>query len=79
MFAWFYNNLATIIICAVLTGLVALILISKIKNKKTGTRSCDCANCPVSGSCLNNLHNCGEIRRIKSPTGFEGNKIKNDF
>ena len=53
MIAWISENIATIIICAVLAFVVAAIVISMIKNKKKGKSSCGCgcADCPMSGSC----------------------------
>ncbi len=53
MLAWLTENIATIIICAVLLAVVSAIIVSMIKNKKKGKSSCGCgcANCPMSGSC----------------------------
>lgn len=53
MLAWLTENMATIIICAVLIAVVSAIIISMIKNKKKGRSSCGCgcADCPMSGSC----------------------------
>ena len=53
MLPWFSENIATIIICAVLTLVVAGIIVSMVKNKKKGKSSCGCgcADCPMSGSC----------------------------
>ncbi len=53
MFAWILGNMATIIICAVLIGIVVAIVVSMVKNKRRGKSSCGCgcANCPMSGSC----------------------------
>ena len=53
MFAWILENMATIIICAVLIGIVVAIIVSMVKNKGRGKSSCGCgcANCPMSGSC----------------------------
>ena len=53
MLSWFSENIATIIICAVLTLVVAGIIVSIVKNKKKGKSSCGCgcADCPMSGSC----------------------------
>ena len=53
MFAWILGNMATIIICAVLIGIVVAIIVSMVKNKRRGKSSCGCgcANCPMSGSC----------------------------
>lgn len=53
MLAWILENIATIIICAVLIAVVAAIIVSMIRNKKKGKSSCGCgcADCPMSGSC----------------------------
>ena len=53
MFAWILGNMATIIICAVLIGIVVAIIVSMVKNKRRGKTSCGCgcSDCPMSGSC----------------------------
>ena len=53
MIAWLTENIATIIICAVLIAVVAAIIAGMIKNKKKGKSSCGCGceYCPMSGSC----------------------------
>ena len=53
MIAWLTENIATIIICAVLIFVVAAIIIHMIKNRKKGKSSCSCgcADCPMSDSC----------------------------
>lgn len=53
MLAWLSENIATIIICAVLIAVVAAIIIHMVKNKKKGKSSCGCgcADCPMSDSC----------------------------
>ena len=53
MLAWLSENIATIIICAVLIAVVAAIIVSMIRDKKKGKSSCGCgcADCPMSGSC----------------------------
>ena len=53
MLAWLSKNIATIIICLVLTVIVALIIFSLVKNKKKGKSSCgcNCAHCAMAGSC----------------------------
>lgn len=53
MLMWFSENLATIIICAGLLVIVALIIRSMIKRKKAGKTSCgcNCVGCAMSGSC----------------------------
>lgn len=53
MLTWISENMATIIICAVLLLIVAAILARLIRDKKKGRSSCGCgcANCPMNGSC----------------------------
>ncbi len=55
MFSWISANIGTIIICAVLTAIVAAIIVSMIRKKKRGrSMVCDCghcSSCPMSGSC----------------------------
>ena len=52
-FAWISENIATIIICAVLIAVVAAIIAGMIRNKKRGKSSCGCgcSDCPMIGSC----------------------------
>ena len=53
MFAWISENIATIMICAVLLAVVAAIIVSMVKNRKKGKASCGCgcADCPMAGAC----------------------------
>lgn len=53
MTAWISQNLATILIVAVLAVIVAVILIIMVKNKRRGKTACGCgcSGCPMSGSC----------------------------
>ena len=53
MITWLTDNIATIIICAVLIAVVAAIIIHMVKNKNKGKSSCGCgcADCPMSSSC----------------------------
>lgn len=53
MLLWIAENLSTIIICAALLAIVAVIITFMIKNKRKGKSSCGCgcASCPMSGSC----------------------------
>lgn len=53
MLTWVAANLATILICLVLIGIVAAIIVSIVKGKKKGKSACGCgcASCPMSGSC----------------------------
>lgn len=53
MFTWIANNIWTIVICAVLVAVVALIVVSLVKDKKKGksTCGCNCAHCAMAGIC----------------------------
>lgn len=53
MLAFIAENIATIIICVALAGVVAAIIINMVKNKKKGKSSCGCGckDCPNSGNC----------------------------
>lgn len=53
MLTWISENLATILICAILIAIVAAIVIRMIYNRRKGKSSCGCGcnNCPMSGSC----------------------------
>lgn len=53
MFEWISENIATILICAVLLAVVAVIIAGMVRDRKKGKSSCvcGCAKCPMSGSC----------------------------
>lgn len=53
MLDWIMENLATIIICLVLAGIVIKIAAVMIKNKREGKISCGCGcqDCAMQGSC----------------------------
>ncbi|MGN1399554.1 MAG: FeoB-associated Cys-rich membrane protein [Erysipelotrichaceae bacterium] len=53
MLIWLKENLATIIICAILIVIVVSIIRNLINNKKKGISSCGCgcSNCPMSDCC----------------------------
>lgn len=55
MFQWIISNIWTIVISAALLGIVAAIIISMIKKKRSGksvTCHCgNCQNCAMHGSC----------------------------
>ena len=53
MLQWITDNLGTIIICAVLIGVVAAIIINMVWKKRSGKSSCcsGCAQCPMCHSC----------------------------
>ncbi|MBQ2390548.1 MAG: FeoB-associated Cys-rich membrane protein [Clostridia bacterium] len=53
MFAWIVENIGTIVVCAVLIGVVALIITIMVRNKKKGKSSCSCgcSGCAMSEHC----------------------------
>ncbi len=51
MFLWIRENLATVVICAILVLIVAAILVRMVKNKRKGRSSCGCADCAMQKSC----------------------------
>ncbi len=55
MLQWLAGNFWTIIICAVLIGIVAAIIVSMVKKKRAGKSvTCNCGNCKgcaMHGSC----------------------------
>lgn len=53
MLIFLLENLATVLIAAVLLAVLAGIVLFMRKNKKQGKSacSCGCANCPMSGEC----------------------------
>ncbi len=53
MLGWILENIGTIVVCAVVVAVMALIIVRMVKNKKAGKSSCgcNCGNCPMSGQC----------------------------
>ncbi len=55
MLDWVIGNIWTIIICAVLIGIVTAIIVNMVRKKRRGKSmvcSCgSCGNCPMSGQC----------------------------
>ena len=53
MMDWLIQNIQTIVICAILVGVVALIIRGIIKDKKQGRSSCgcSCSSCSMSDKC----------------------------
>ncbi len=53
MLAWISGNIATIIICAALITIVAVVIACMVRSKKKGKSSCGCgcANCALHGNC----------------------------
>ena len=51
MLSWLAQNLATIIVCAVLIAVVLLIILYLRRNKKKGSCGCGCEHCAMSSQC----------------------------
>ncbi len=53
MLIWLMENMATIIISAVLVFVVAAIIVNMIRGKRKGKSSCGCgcAGCAMNGAC----------------------------
>lgn len=59
MFVWIMENMATIIISAVLIIVVAAVIAGMVRGKKKGNSSCGCgcagclknSSCDINGSC----------------------------
>lgn len=53
MFTWMMENMATIIISAVLILVVAAVIANMARNKRKGKSSCGCgcAGCAMNGAC----------------------------
>lgn len=56
MLTWLMENMATIIISAVLMIVVAVVIAGMVRNRKKGKSSCGCgcASCPAGSSCAMN-------------------------
>lgn len=53
MLAWIMENLATILISAVLVVIVAAVIAGMVRDKKKGKSSCGCgcSSCAMNGAC----------------------------
>jgi len=53
MFEWLYSNLANILIIGAVLGIVTLVVVSMIRDKRAGKSSCGCgcAHCAMAGKC----------------------------
>ena len=54
---WFIENIGSIIVVTMLLGVVSLLIVGKIKERKKGKGSscgCGCSNCSLNGVCHNN-------------------------
>ena len=55
VFAWLGANIGTILICAVILAVVALLVWSLIRDKKKGKSCCGgCSGCSMNGVCHSN-------------------------
>ena len=48
---WLTENLATILICLVLAGIVCAVVVSMVRGRKRGGSCGSCGSCPMSGAC----------------------------
>lgn len=55
MFTWIMENMATLIISAVLLGVVTAVIAGIIRSRREGKPSCGCgcAGCPAGGCAVN--------------------------
>ena len=53
MLAWIGENIATIIISAVLVAIVAAVIVGMVRNRKKGKSACGCgcSHCSMNGAC----------------------------
>lgn len=53
MFTWIMENMATIMISAVLILVVAAVIVNMARNKRKGKSSCGCGcgGCAMNGAC----------------------------
>lgn len=53
MLMWIMENMATILVSAVLIIIVAAVIVSMVRGKKQGKSSCGCgcAGCAMNGTC----------------------------
>ncbi|MGN0115757.1 MAG: FeoB-associated Cys-rich membrane protein [Acutalibacteraceae bacterium] len=57
MLSWLLQNIATIIVSAVLIAIVVMIIVYLRRKKKNGSNcscGCGCENCALSGQCHGN-------------------------
>lgn len=53
MLQWLNANWGTLVICLILGAVIALIVLSLVKNRRAGRTSCGCgcADCAMAGRC----------------------------
>ena len=54
MFEWIANNIATIAVSVVVFGVVAIVVVKMISNRKKGKGSCNCG-CACEGCSMNGM------------------------
>ena len=56
MFEWLYSNMANILIIAAVLGIVTLVIVSMVRDKRAGKSSCgcNCSHCAMAGKCHSN-------------------------
>ena len=64
MLEWIYANWANILILLLVAGVVALAVISMVRDKKAGKSSCgcNCAHCAMAGKC----HSASAVKTKKT-------------
>jgi hypothetical protein len=53
MLEWLNSNIANIVIIAAVLGIVMLVIVSMVRDKKAGKSSCgcNCSHCAMAGKC----------------------------
>ncbi|MDR1564326.1 MAG: FeoB-associated Cys-rich membrane protein [Oscillospiraceae bacterium] len=52
MINWLMANIGTIIIAAIIAGILAAVVVKLVRDKKSGKcPGCECASCPKSSDC----------------------------
>ena len=53
MLEWLYSNLANILIIGAVLGIVTLVIVSMVRDKRDGKSSCgcNCSHCAMAGKC----------------------------
>ncbi len=53
MLTWLSDNLATIVVAAILLAIVVLIIVKMVRDRRNGKNSCGCGceSCPSRGVC----------------------------
>lgn len=81
MAEWIVYNLGTIIVCLILIAIVAAIIYSMIKDKRSGKSSCggSCSSCPMGSACRSGSdksENPYDINRVQIRLKIDGMMCK---